>query len=345
MYRFAHITYLWLLIIIPIIWIFIIRFLIWRKNNLNKLADQTFIEKLIPNYSKGMFIFKAILFSLAYISLIIAFANPQIGSKLQEIKKEGSDVVIALDLSNSMNAEDLKPSRLERSKRSMMQFIDKLKNDRIGIVVFGGQAYVQLPITTDYAAAKLFLSSINTDMIPTQGTAIGAAIELAMKSFNFETPSSKTIIVITDGENHEDNALEAAQEAAKNGVIVHTIGVGSPQGAPIPIYKGGKQTGFRKDNEGNTVMTKLNEEMLREIASAGNGIFVRATQSQGGLDKIYNEINSLEKTELETKMFTDYEDRFQIFIMIGIVLLLLEFMLRNKKINFLSSEKLFKSQK
>ena len=215
MYRFANIEYLWFLLIIPVLWILFFTMLKWQKKAIKQFAEYQFLTALIAGYNPKRVKTKATLYTLAIALLIIGLANPQIGSKMQEVKREGVDIMIALDLSNSMNAEDLTPNRLERSKRAIQQFIDQLKSDRIGIVIFGGQAYTQLPITTDYAAAKLFLSTINTGIIPTQGTAIGAAIDVCMDAFNFESPSSKSIIIITDGENHEDDATGAAQNAAQ----------------------------------------------------------------------------------------------------------------------------------
>jgi Ca-activated chloride channel family protein len=345
MYRFANIEYLYLLAIIPVLWLFFIAMLQWRKKALDKFGQHDLVQTLIPGYAKNRMRSKAILYSFVLILVILGLANPQIGSKMQEVKREGVDIMIALDLSNSMNAEDLSPSRIERSKMAIQQFIDKLHSDRIGIVIFGGQAYTQLPITTDYAAAKLFLSTINTSIIPTQGTAIGAAIDLSMEAFNFESPSSKSIIVITDGENHEDDAIDAAKNAASKNVTVHTVGVGSPQGSPIPIYRGNQQTGFRQDGEGNTVVTKLNEEMLQEISTAGNGIYVHATNNNSGLKYISDEVENMEKTELGSKIYTDYEDRFQFPIGLALLLLLLEIFISDKKSNRINSEKLFKVRK
>lgn len=344
MYRFAHIEFLWLLLAIPAIWIVFSTMLKWRKKAINNFAKEELFIQLSPSFSTTRIKFKAFIYSIILSLLILALANPQIGSKMQEVKREGVEIMIALDLSNSMNAEDLTPSRLERSKRAIQQFIDKLHSDKVGIVIFGGQAYTQLPITTDYAAAKLFLSTIHTGIIPTQGTAIGAAIDLSMDAFNLENPSSKSIIVITDGENHEDDATEAAKNAASKNVKVHTIGVGSPQGAPIPIYKNNKQVGFRQDKEGNTVVTKLNEEMLKEIAVAGSGIYVHATNANSGLDYILDEIETMEKTELESKVFTDYEDRFQYPLALALLLLIFELLLTDKKSEKFNTSNLFKTK-
>ena len=253
--------------------------------------------------------------------------------------------MICLDVSNSMLAEDLSPNRLERSKRAIYQLIEKLHNDRLGIIVFAGQAYVQLPITTDYSSAKLFLETIGTDIVPTQGTSIGSAINLAMESFDFENGTSKSIIVITDGENHEDDAMNAAIEASDKGVIVNTIGMGSEKGGPIPVYKNGAQVDFRKDNTGNTVVTKLNEKMLKEFATAGNGSYVRASNAKGGLDKIMSEIDKMEKKEFGSKSFKDYEDRFQIFLIIALFLIVLENFISNRRSTKLDGVNLFESKK
>jgi Ca-activated chloride channel family protein len=282
---------------------------------------------------------------MAMVSLLIGLANLQFGTKLEEVKREGIDLMICLDVSNSMLAEDLSPNRLERSKRAIYQLIEKLHNDRLGIIVFAGQAYVQLPITTDYSSAKLFLETIGTDIVPTQGTSIGSAINLAMESFDFENGTSKSIIVITDGENHEDDAMNAAIEASDKGVIVNTIGMGSEKGGPIPVYKNGAQVDFRKDNTGNTVVTKLNEKMLKEFATAGNGSYVRASNAKGGLDKIMSEIDKMEKKEFGSKSFKDYEDRFQIFLIIALFLIVLENFISNRRSTKLDGVNLFESKK
>lgn len=276
-----------------------------------------------------------------YAFLVIALANPQIGSKLIEGERKGIDLVIALDVSTSMLAKDIEPSRLERSKQSISRLIDQLGNDRIGIVVFAGQAYVQLPITTDYAAAKMFLSAINTNIVPVQGTAIGAAIELSAKSFDNET-HSKAIIIITDGENHEDDPVKQAKTASDQGINIFTVGMGLPEGAPIPDYDSyNRQTGFKKDKQGNTVVTRLNEGMLQQIAAAGNGIYVRANNTQVGLNKIFDEISKLEKTEFESKIFSDYESRFHYFIALSLLFLILEILIFERKNKWLRKIKLF----
>jgi Ca-activated chloride channel family protein len=268
---------------------------------------------------------------IAYSLIVVGLANPQIGTKLEEVKREGVDIIIALDVSNSMKAEDIKPSRLERSKQAISRLIDKLENDRIGVIVFAGNAYVQLPITTDFAAAKLFLGSIDTDIIPTQGTAIGSAIDLAMESFVGQDNKHKALVIITDGENHEDDAVEAAKKANEAGIIIHTIGMGSPEGAPIPVYRNGVQVDFMKDHNGTTVITKLDQVGLEKIAAEGKGQFIRASNSDDGLNTILNEITKMDKKSFGSKMFTEYEDRFQYFIGAGLLFLIIEFLVSNRK--------------
>jgi Ca-activated chloride channel family protein len=253
--------------------------------------------------------------------------------------------MILLDVSNSMLAQDLAPNRLENAKRAIAQLVDRLHNDRIGIIVFAGQAYVQLPITTDYSAAKLFLNTINTDMVPTQGTAIGAAIDLGMQSFDFKNGTGKAMIIITDGENHEDNAVEAATNARRRDVSVNVVGVGSQEGAPIPVYENGRPVGFHTDSVGQQVISKLNEDMGKEIATAGGGVYVRANNTNSGLGIVMDEINKLQRKTLDTKSFKDFEDRFQFFLSIAFVLLLAEFFISNRKNMRLSGIKLFEVKK
>ncbi len=331
LFRFAHPEYLYALAIVPVIIILFIVMRILKRKAWKKLGDTALIAKLAPSVSKGKPAVKMILFSFAYTLLVIGLANPQIGTKLEEVKREGVDVIIALDVSNSMKAQDIRPNRLERAKQAISRFIDKLENDRIGLIVFAGQAYVQLPITTDFNAAKLFLSTIDTDIIPTQGTAIGNAIDLSMQSFVGEDNKHKALVIITDGENHEDDAVEAAKKANDQGIVIHTIGMGSPDGAPIPVYHNGVQVDFMKDSEGNTVITKLDQTILEKISAEGKGIFVRASSGDDGLETIMKEIGKMDKKTFGTKQFSNYEDRFQYFIAAGLFFLLLEFIISNRK--------------
>jgi len=342
MFRFEHTEYFYALMLIPLLAAVFIWMLYWKKKALNTYGEMSVIYRLIPTVSNGRLMLKFAILMLAFIMLIFGLANPQIGSKLVEGERKGIDIMVALDVSNSMLAQDIEPNRLERAKQAISKLVDKLGNDRIGMIVFAGNAYVQLPITTDHSAAKMFLSTISTKVVPTQGTAIGEAIDLAEKSFDDKT-HSRAIIVITDGENHEDDAVKIAKGAAENGVYVYTIGMGLPQGSPIPeIDKYGRQIGFKKDRQGSTIVTRLNEDMLQQIASAGNGIYVRANNTQAGLSKVFGEINKLEKTEFESKMFSDYEDRFQYFIALSILFLILELLIFERKSKLLSKIEVFK---
>ena len=341
MFRLAHTEFLWLYLLIPAFILLFILLLFWKKSALKKFGELHVISDLFADKSVSKPYIKFILILLAAAFLIFGICGPQIGTKMEEVKRKGCDILIALDVSNSMNAEDIKPTRLERARQAIYHLIDKLQGDRIRLIVFAGDAYVQLPITTDYGAAKLFLSNVNSDLVPTQGTAIGAAINLSMKALGDTARKNTAIVIITDGENHEDDAVEEVKSAVEKGVVVHTIGMGSPGGAPIPVYHNGVRVGFLQDENGNTVVTKLDEDMLQKIADAGKGKFVRATNNDDGLGIILKEINSLEKKEFGSKMFTDYEDQYQYFIGVTLILLLLEFAISERKNKWIQKMNLF----
>jgi Ca-activated chloride channel family protein len=332
MLRYEHIEYLNFLFGIPVLILGIIFYNRWKTKSLSLFGDSRLLKELMHSYSKGRTQIKNVFTVLIFTLLIIGIANPQVGTKMEEVKREGVDLMIAIDLSNSMLAEDIKPNRLEKAKLAISRLIDKLEGDRIGLIVFAGEAYVQLPITTDYSAAKLFLSTVNTNIVPTQGTKIAKAIDLSVRSFDMENVQNKAIIIITDGESHDEKAIESAQQAQELGIFVHTLGMGLSKGGPIPIHnKYGNRTGYRKDREGNTVVSKLNENLLREIASAGSGIYVRANNSKAGLSTLFAEINKMEKKEIGTMVFTQYKDRFQLFIGFALLLLLADLILLNRK--------------
>lgn len=341
LFRFAHPEYFWALLLIPVLTFLFVYFRIQRRNALRKFGEPELVSLLMPNVSGVRPVVRFILVMLALSLFIAGIARPQFGSKLKKVKRQGVEIVIALDVSNSMMAEDIKPNRLERAKRAIDRLISKLKDDKIGLIVFAGDAYTQLPITSDYNSAQLFLSSVNPEMIPKQGTAVGAAIGMAKRSFTASTEASKAIIVITDGENHEDDAVAAAEEAHKDGIVVHTIGMGLPQGAPIPVRAGG-QGEYRKDKDGNVVITRLDEVTLQKIAAAGGGIYLRANTAQVGLDDLFDEINKMQKTEMEARTFSEYEEQFQYFFAAGLLLLLLEFFMLERKNKYLKRIKLFK---
>ncbi len=343
MFRFANIEFLWGLLVIPLLAIIFIWSRIARKKALRRFGNEQTLKNLMPFASRGRPAFKFFILMLALAFFIVGAARPQFGSKLKKVKREGVELVIALDVSNSMKAEDIKPNRLERAKRAIARLVDRLSDDKIGLIVFAGEAYTQLPITSDYNSAKLFLNSVNTQIVPTQGTAIGTAITMAMRSFTPKGEANKAIIVITDGENHEDDAVSAAEEAVENGIVVHTIGMGLPSGSPIPVIRNGQQD-YLKDNNGEVVVTKLNEPMLEQIASAGNGIYVRANNAQVGLNALFDEINKLEKEEMESLVYSEYDDQFQYFFGIGLFLLLMEFVILERKNKYLMRVKLFSTK-
>lgn len=339
-FRFGNIEYLWGLLLIPLLTLFFIWSRISRKQALKKFGQQEILNYLMPYSSKNRPVFKFLLVMLALAFFIVGIARPQFGSKLKTVKREGVELIIALDVSNSMMAEDIQPNRLERAKRAISRLVDKLTDDKIGLIVFAGDAYTQLPITSDFNSAKLFLNSVNTQIVPKQGTAIGAAIDLARRSFTPNGEANKAIIVITDGENHEDDAISSAKAAVEEGIIVHTIGMGLPSGSPIPVLRNG-QTDYLKDRDGKVVVTKLNEQMLEQISAAGEGIYVRANNAQVGLNALFDEINKMEKQEMESKTFSEYDDQFQWFFAAGLFLLLLEYVILERKNKYLKNIKLF----
>jgi Ca-activated chloride channel homolog len=341
LFRFANEDYLYLLLLIPVI------ILLWilneyrKRRALKRFGNIDLVKKLIPELSKTRPVLKFILQISAISLAIIMLARPQFGSKIEEVKRQGVEVILALDVSNSMLAEDIQPNRLERAKQAISRLVENLDNDKIGLIVFAGDAYTQIPMTTDYISAKMFLSTIGPEMVAKQGTAIGSAIELGMRSFTPGTGRSRALIIITDGENHEDDPVAKAKEASSAGIIIHTIGIGSTEGVPIALSAGGKKD-YMKDTDGNTVISKLDENILKDIALAANGRYVRANNSNIGLDEIYNEIKKLKKQELEGKMFTEYNDQFQIFAGACLLLLLIDFLIMERKNRRFANLRIFK---
>ncbi len=342
MFQFEHHTYLYLFGLAPVLIGLFVLARYRRKKALEEFGDWPVMQRLMPEYSAIRPTVKATLILLAACFLILAIANPQMGTKMETVKREGVEIIIALDVSNSMMAEDIKPNRLEQARLAISQLIKRLKNDKLGLVVFAGQAYVQIPLTTDYSASRMFLSSVNTNIVPVQGTAIGAAIQLSMESFDPDTKGNKALVVISDGENHEDDAIELAKTAQEAGIQVHTIGIGSAEGVPIPVYNQYGQKDFRRDKDGNVVITKLNETMMQQIAAAGGGTFVKATNVTAALKLVFDKINELEKQEFETAKVADYESWFQIPLSIALFLLVLEFLILPRKNKWLSKVDVFK---
>ena len=343
-FRFAHPEYLYLLLLVPIITLMMIYFSRERKKAMNNFGDANLISHLMPAFSGKRMSFKAILLLLAFTLQVFVMAGPQFGAKLETMKRKGIELMIAIDVSNSMNAQDIQPSRLEMAKMAVSRLIDNLGDDRIGLVVFAGQPYVQLPITTDYPSAKMFLSTINTQMVPTQGTAIGAAINMCTNSFRDNPDINKAILVITDGENHEDDAVAAAQAAAKNGIRVYTVGMGTAKGAPVPATAGNMRD-FIKDRDGNVAISRIDEESLAQIAAKGDGAYIPANNIRSGISALIGELNSIEKSEFEAKVFTDYNDRFQYVEILVLMILLLDILIMSRKNPRLSGFDIFTRKK
>lgn len=330
MFKFEHTVYFYAFAVIPLLLLLVLWYFFSRRRKLKRIGDPELVKKLIPYASRRKRIIKVVLFLTAYSSLILALCNLQTGSKLTEVKREGADIVVCLDVSNSMLAQDLTPNRLTRAKYALEKMIDQLEGDRLGLVIFAGEAYVQLPITTDYSAAKMFLESIGPGMVPVQGTNLGDAIKKASESFSNDEGKNRAIILITDGENHEPDAVEAATEAGKKGIMISTIGIGSEKGVPIPLVENGVMKGYRKDRQGQTVVTRLNAEILKTIAAKANGVYVQASQADLGLGAVLDKIADLDKAQLESKMYTDYEDQFQWFLGLALILFFIEFLISER---------------
>lgn len=343
MVKFENIEYLYFLLALVPVTLAFFYFMWWRRGAIKRFGESHLVSQLMPDKPVYRHQVKFILIILALSSLVVALANPQIGTKYEKVKREGIDLIIALDVSRSMLAEDVKPNRVEKSKLLISRLIDRLQNDRIGLIVFAGNAYLQVPLTIDYSACKLILNTINTEMVPTQGTAIGEAIRLSLKAFETGEQKYKTLVIITDGENHEGDALIAVEEAVKQGVMVHTVGVGSPKGGPIPIYRNNIQIDFKRDNQNNIVLSKLNETMLQQLAVKGDGKYFRLASGTEELVQLMSEISTMEKKEIEERVFTDYEDQFQYFIGIALFLLTLEFFISERKSNWFKNWNIFKS--
>ena len=338
LFRFEHPKLLWLLLCLILIIAIFVFLELRRKRKVVSVGDSEVVSKLIVGSSGVLRCFKFAMLILVYTAIIFALANPQIGSKVENVERKGIDVMIALDVSNSMMAEDIKPSRLERAKQAIYKMMDNMKNDRIGLVIFAGKAFLQTPLTVDYGAVKMMLATVNPSYVSVQGTALADAIEQCSKSFkdaateesDNDKKHGKVIIIITDGENHIGDAEGEAKKAADEGLVVYTVGIGSVEGAPIPLYSNGNRVGFKKDNEGVTVVTKLDEETLIKVAKNGNGSYIRANNAGMGLDKIFNEISKMETSVFDTQQVTDYESGFQYCIGLALLFLIIYILLPNK---------------
>lgn len=343
MIHFEHPQLLWLLLLIPLFVALWILLGIRKRKQLSQFADRSMFGRLIPDASRWRPAFKYSLIMLAAAFLVLAIANPQEGSKMVKGERLGSDVAVCLDISNSMMAEDIQPNRLERSKRFVTNLLNALGSDRVSLVVFAGSSYVQMPLTNDYSAVKLFLDQIDCSLISVQGTAIGDAIEQAMKTFGYGDADrewvknqGRAIVIISDGENFEDDAVSAARAAAAEDVRICTIGMGLPEGTPIPEYRNGRRVGYKRDRRGNTVTTRLDEGTLTAIAHAGRGVYVRATNINSGVHEIVKVIENLEKENYGEAVFSEYESRYQYPLAAALVCLVAELLFferRNRKFN------------
>ena len=324
--RFAEPQYFYLLLLLPILaGLFIYA---WQKRvaALTRFADKKLIERLAPKNMLNRWILKSIIFLIAFMFLVIALTRPQFGVKTSMMERKGIDIMVALDISKSMLAEDIAPNRIDRAKHEISKFIDMLKGDRIGLVVFAGESFVQCPLTLDYGAARMFLKSVNTDWIELQGTALADAIEQSSKSLGTKVGKHKVLILISDGENHEGDAIKAAKKASKEGVKIYTVGLGSEKGAPIPIHKSSGSTVYKKEKNGDLVLTKLNSMTLEKIAIEGNGHYFHAGTDLD-LTQIYSEISKMEKKNLGLNKMTSYREQYQIFLLLALFFIILEFLI------------------
>jgi Ca-activated chloride channel family protein len=326
MINFAQAQYLVLILLIPFFFILQALVLKLRRRRIRRFGDEELVRQLMPSYSVSRIWVKMTLFSIGFFFFVIGLSRPQIGAKLKEHETKGAEIMIALDVSNSMLAEDYSPNRLERAKLAISRLVDKLRDDRIGLIVFAGNSFVQLPITTDYVSAKMFLNTISTESVPIQGTAIGEAINTAIRSFSAQSEKSRAIIIITDGENHEDDPVAAAAQAAEMGIRVFTIGVGSPEGKPIPM-----DGGLLRDRDGNIVVTRLDESVLQEVAKAGNGLYVRAGNSEFGLNPIIDDIRRMEDERYSSIVFEEFDEQFMYFMAIALFFFVLEMLVGDRR--------------
>jgi len=341
MFQLEEKIWFWVLAVIPLIVLWFIVLQIWKYRTRRKFANISSLKKLSPNQSLFKSVLKVFILCLAFACIAIALVNPKIGTKLETVRSEGVDIVFAVDVSKSMLAEDVAPNRLEKSKQLVTQIINNLVSDRIGIIAYAGRAFPQLPITTDYAAAKMFLQNMNTDMLSSQGTAIDEAIKLAMTYYDDEEQTNRILIIISDGEDHSNVAADAAEEAAAEGIRIFTIGVGDIKGGPIPEKRNGIVLNYKKDSNGETVITRLDEETLKNIAGKANGAYINGKNTSDVIAEIKDVLSKMDKKEFEAKQFADFKDQFQWFLAAGIFLLFLDIFFLERKTGWLKRLNLF----
>ena len=345
MYQLEEPTYFIYLASIPVIFVLFLLVLWWKKRKQKQFADSGLMEKLSPQMSTFKSFLKTGVICIALALLVVALVNPKMGTKLETIKRQGVDIVFALDVSKSMLAEDIAPSRLEKAKQIITRIIDNLGSDRIGVIIYAGNSYPLLPITTDHAAAKMFLQNADPDMVSSQGTAINEAINRGITYFDMKERTNRFLFIVSDGEDHEENVAYAAEDATKAGIKIFTIGIGTEKGGPIPIKENGNVVSYKKDNKGEVVITQLKPDVLKEIASEGNGKYIDGNRTQETIKTIEDLLLKAEKNEFETKQFSDYKDQFQWFIGLGLLFLLIDVLLLEKKTKWIQKLNLFNEKK
>ncbi|MFC6861341.1 VWA domain-containing protein [Zunongwangia atlantica] len=342
---FEEEIYFWLFLVIPVVLLLFVFLLFWKRKARKSFASDELLQKLAPNKSNFKPILKVILACMALACLVVALVNPKMGTTMETVKREGVDIVFAIDVSKSMDAEDIAPSRIEKSKQLVRQILNGLGSDRVGIIAYAGSAFPQLPITTDYAAAKMFLQALNTDMISSQGTAISDAIDLATTYYDDDNQTNRVLFIISDGEDHEGNVESIADEAAEQGIRIYTIGVGTEKGGPIPIKRNGVIQNYKKDQNGETVITKLNPATLQEIASEANGEYIEGNVTANVTETVQDLLQNIEKTEFEAKQFADYQSHFQWFLALCFIFLFLDVFLLERSTAWIKKLNLFNETK
>ena len=341
MYQLEEKIWFWLLLVIPAMTLIFVILQIWKTKKQKKFATKKLLDKLSPDKSLFKSVLKLLVLSFAFAFLTIALVNPKIGTKLETVKRQGVDIVFAIDVSKSMLAEDIAPNRLEKSKQLVTQIINNLASDRIGIIAYAGKAFPQLPITTDYASAKMFLQSMDTDMLSSQGTAIDEAIQLSRNYFDDEEQTNRVLVIISDGEDHNDLSVEVAEAASEEGIKIYTIGVGSEKGGPIPLKKNGVVMNYKKDKNNETVITRLNSETLKLIASEAKGTYIVGNTTAIVVEQVRDILNKMDKKEFEAKEFAEYKDQFQWFLGLGLFFLILDVLFLERKTAWLKRLNLF----
>lgn len=341
MYLLEEKIWFWLLLLIPAVILLYLGVMVWQRSAQKKFASSDLLKLLTPNKSVFKPILKVLVICLALFFLVFGLVNPKIGTKIETVKREGVDVVFAIDVSKSMLAEDIAPNRIEKAKQLVTQIINNLGSDRVGIIAYAGSAYPQLPITTDYSSAKLFLSQMNTDMLSSQGTAIGEAIELAKTYYNDEEQTNRVLFIISDGEDHVGESSSLAEQANEEGIRIFTIGVGKTEGGPIPLKRNGVIQAYKKDQNGETVITRLDDATLKAIAAEANGEYLDGSNTSNVVETVQNLLNGMDKKEFEAKQFADFKDQFQWFLAAGLLFLFLDIFLLDRKTKWVKKLNLF----